>query len=407
MTDILQGVRVLELSVWQHGPYAGVMLADMGADVIHIEGPDSPDPGRSFANLPKNGLNHYFHAHNRGKRAVSLNLKTENGRNAFYRLIENADVFISNLRLKALERIGADYATLAKLNPQLIYAHGSGNGPYGPDADQPSMDLNGQARGGIMWADSDSEGVPRASAAGVADHVGAIMLAFGIMSALYHRERTGEGQQLFSSLLGSQLCIQAYQITGVLFNDNAPMPRRLGSRTAGNPTWNVYKGSDDRWFVISMINDSFWHRFCTVLDRPEWLTDERYMNLRVRGQNAAALVAELDEMFATRPAGEWVKLFNAADLIAAPVNSYSDLHLDAQTTLNGYITAVEGPDGQPPVNLVGSPVIFSKTPAHPRGLAPEFDQHTEECLLEVGITWEEMEQMRQQGDIGTRATTTT
>src|SRR5688572_21890204 len=178
MSSILDGVRVLDMTIWQQGPYSTAMLADLGADVIHIEGPETPDIGRNFGGGPQqNGLNAYFQSHNRGKRAITIDLKTERGREVLYRLAATADVFMSNMRFKALERLGADYDTLSKYNPNMIYAHGSGYGPKGPDADNGSMDILGQARGGMMMANA-VDGVPRGNAVAVADHVGAITMAF-------------------------------------------------------------------------------------------------------------------------------------------------------------------------------------------------------------------------------------
>ncbi len=395
MAAILDGVRVLDLTLWQQGPYASMMLADLGADVIHIEGPDAPDPARGLFRPSPNGLNHYVESLNRGKRAITIDLKDERGRALLHRLVRDADVFISNLRPRSLQRLGADYEALVKHNPQIIYAHASGNGPKGPDADHGAMDLLGQARGGIMIASADADGTPRSFPSGVADQIGAITLAFGIMSALFHRQRTGEGQQVFASLLGSQMAVQSFQITGVLFGSTEPIPAN------NNPTWRTYQGNDGRWFALAMVNDSFWPGICRVLDRPEWLTDPRYKSLAARTENSAQVAAELAKVFAKRPAEHWIRLFTDADLVAGPVNEYSDVLSDPQATANDYIVSLEREDGAP-VRVVGLPVTFSRTPAQVRGFAPEYDQHTEEVLLEAGYDWPELEALRRAGVIGAR-----
>jgi CoA:oxalate CoA-transferase len=401
MTGILDGIRVVDMTIWQQGPYSTAMLADLGADVIHIEGPTSPDVGRNFGGGPaENGLNPYFQSHNRGKRSLVIDLKDERGRAAFHKLVETADVFVSNMRRSALKRLGADYETLSQVNPQLIHARASGYGPKGPDADLGAMDILGQARGGIMMANGEADGRPRNVGAAIADHVGAITLGFGIMSALVHRLRTGEGQQIDSSLLGSQMCIQSFAITGVLFNGNRPLVRRSKDRMEARPTWNTYKGSDGKWFASGSANDSTWPNFCAALERPDWLTDSRYSEMSVRNRNGRELITELDQIFATQPAAHWVKRLSEAGALACTVNEYHDLLDDPQTTANEYITEVERDDGLPPVKMVGAPVTFSKTPAKIRRLAPEFDQHTEEILLELGYTWEEMESLRRAGVIG-------
>jgi crotonobetainyl-CoA:carnitine CoA-transferase CaiB-like acyl-CoA transferase len=201
------------------------------------------------------------------------------------------------------------------------------------------------------------------------------------------------------------MCIQSFQITGVLFNGNKPQaPRKLDRRFAANPTWNSYKGSDGRWFALGMSNDSFWPAICRVLEKPEWLTDERFKDLRARQANNVEFIRILDDLFAGQPAAHWIKLFTDVNLLATPVNQYHDLRHDPQTKANGYIIEVEREDGAPPIEMVGPPVYFSKTPARVRRLAPEFDQHTEEVLLEAGCTWEEIEQLRRDGVIGARAT---
>ena len=376
------------------------MLADLGADVIHIEGPDSPDLGRNFGGGPaENGLNPYFHSHNRGKRAMTLDLKTEAAREVFYKLVKSADVFVSNLRLKALERLGVDYDTLKQYNPRLVYARGSGYGPNGPDADLGAMDVLGQARGGIMMGNQEEDGTPRNAGTAVADHVGAISMAFGVMAALLHRERTGEGQQLDSSLLGGQLCIQSFQIATVLFNGNKPPVRKNGRKNA-RAFWNSYKAGDGKWFAFGMSNDRYFPRICKVLNRLDWLEDPRYNTLKERDRNAPDLIEYLDGLFATQPRDYWIKLFSDADLLITRVNDYHELLDDPQMTANDYLVQVERDDGEPPVTLVGAPVLFGKTPAKIRHLAPELDQHTEEVMLELGYEWEEIEKLRRSGAIG-------
>lgn len=397
----LEGVRVLDMTIWQQGTYSTAMLADLGADVIKIEGPDKPDPGRGLGALQSSvQLSAYFEAHNRSKRGIAIDLDNEKGRQAFYRLVKGADVFVSNMRRRALKKLGCDYATLSQVNPRLVYARASGYGPNGPDADVGSMDIMAQARGGIMSVTGDPDGPPKPVGVPQADHVGAMSMAFGIMVALFHRERTGEGQEVDASLLGGQLCIQSFNIMGSLFNEGR-VPKRQ-PRAGANPTWNAYQGSDGKWFVIGMNQQRYWPGICQVIDKPEWLEDEKFSTLRGRIENAAELFAAFDAIFATKPADEWVRLFCEADLLAARVNDYAEVAADPQNLANGYIQEVERGNGLPPVKMVGPPVIFSKTPGRIRSLAPEFGQHTEEVLLEAGFSWDEIESLRREGVIGVR-----
>ncbi len=402
MADALAGVRVLDLTIWQQGTYSTAMLADLGADVIKIEGPDAPDPGRGLGGFAQPGtLNAYFESHNRSKRGIALDLKSKRGQEVLYHLARDADVFVSNIRRKPLQRLGCDYESLRKANPRIIYAIASGYGPKGPDADTGSMDIMAQARGGLMSVTGPPDDFPLPAGVPLADHVGAISMAFGIMVALFNRERTGEGQQVDASLLGGQLCIQSFNITGSLFNDNHVNPRR--KRAGFNPTWNVYRGSDGKAFVIGMIQQRYWPGICKVINRPEWLTEERFATLPKRFENSEALFAALDEVFSEKTADEWVRLFCEEDLLAARVNDYAEVAQDPQNLENGYIAEVERGNGQPPLKMVGPPVIFSETPASIRHMAPEFGQHTEEVLLEAGFTWEDIASLRAEGVIGAKA----
>jgi crotonobetainyl-CoA:carnitine CoA-transferase CaiB-like acyl-CoA transferase len=234
----------------------------------------------------------------------------------------------------------------------------------------------------------------------IADHVGAICLGFGIMAALLHRERTGEGQRIDGSLLAGQLCIQSHNITGAMLEPDR-LPRRT-RRNGSNPTWNSFRGSDGKWFVLGMSRDAYWAPTCQLLGHPEWIVDERYATLEARVQHVDELLEKLDAIFATRPAGEWVRTFSDAGLMAARVNDYAEVADDPQVRANGYVTDVPRAGGGPPVRMVNHPIIYQKTPAQIRGLAPEFGQHTEEVLLEAGYTWEAIEQLRSAGAIGVR-----
>jgi crotonobetainyl-CoA:carnitine CoA-transferase CaiB-like acyl-CoA transferase len=395
----LEGIRVLDLTIFQQGTYATAMLADLGADVIKIEGPDTPDLGRwSAAVVAQQPLNAYFHSLNRSKRAICIDLKNERGRAVFHKLVEEADVFVSNMRRPALARLQADYETLSRINPGLVYGRASAYGPNGPDADLGGMDILGQARGGIMSMTGEPDRGPKPAGVAIGDHVGAMSLAFGLMVALFHRERTGEGQEVDASLLGGQLCIQTFNITDYLWSHQL---RGRIPRAGFNPTWSIYKGSDGKYFCLGMNREHQWPAICKLLSAQEWIHDPRYAKLQDRIKLRDELWARFDALFATRPAQEWVRVFSEADLLAAMVNDYADLAEDPQTLANGYITDVEAPDGET-LKMVGLPVVFSKTPGRIKGLAPEFGEHTEEVLLEAGLDWGEVVELRQAGAIGPR-----
>ena len=251
----LSGIRVLDLTIWQQGPMTTAMLADWGADVIKVEGPDSPDPGRSLIRYDASpgGPNAYFETHNRNKRGLVLDLKLEAGREVFYRLVKDADVVIQNFRPGVGDKLGIGYERLRELNPRLVYCQASGFGLKGPDAQRPALDPLAQARGGVMSVTGEPETPPTRTFPGFADQVSAFLLSFGVMVALFHRERTGQGQMVDGSLLQSVIASQAFNITSFMMSNTyagSPIPRI--SRKMTSPLWNHYKAGDGRWIMLGM-----------------------------------------------------------------------------------------------------------------------------------------------------------
>ncbi len=405
-----EGIRVLDLTLWQQGPMTTAMLADWGADVIKIEGPDSPDPGRSLIRyeVTPGGVNAYFETHNRNKRGIVLDLKTDRGRQVFYRLVEDADVVVQNFRPGVNKRLGIDYETLSKLNPRLIYCSASGFGLKGPDAGNPALDPLAQARGGLMSVTGEPETPPTRTFNGFADQVSAFLLSYGIAVALFHRERTGQGQSLDGSLLQGTLASQAFNVTSYLTTGTyagQPLPRL--SRKATSPLWNHYKTKDGKWVILAMAQvGRYWPVFRKVLEEatgvllePETLSIDW---MRMHAVDLMALIAKLDELFATRPGRVWVGLLRRHDMIVEVVQEYSELAADPQIAENEMITTFDHPShGR--MQMVGPAVNLHGTPGSIRRPAPEFGQHTEEVLLEAGFSWEEIEALRSEGVIGPRA----
>lgn len=395
MVRALEGIRVLDLTIWQQGPYASAMLADLGADVVKIEGPDLPDPGRRFLFRRDLGLSPYYEAHNRGKRSLALDLKHPRGKELFLHLIKGADVFLHNLRGGAVERLGLDYKAVSKVNPRIVYAHASAWGGEGPDVNLGSYDILAQARGGLMMMNGEPEGSPLPAPVPVADQVGAIVAAFAIVVALFHRERTGQGQELNVSLLGSQLALQSFNVMSYLLTGRLPQRQPRGGF---GPLWNTYKGSDGRHFSLAMLEDRWWPGVCRAIDEPELENDPRFETTQSRFQNRQELTAHLDEVFARRPAREWVRRFQERDLMAAPVQNYEELVNDPQVIANAYIQEVERP-GREAVQMVGLPIKFGETPAEIRGMAPALGEHTRELLLKSGLAREEIDGLESDGVI--------
>jgi len=395
MASALEGVRVLDLTIWQQGTYASALMADMGADVIKIEAPNSPDPGRQFFFRRQVGLSSYFEAHNRGKRSLAIDLKHPKGKEAFLRLVPHADVVLNNLRGGVMDRLGLDYGTVSGVNPRIIYAHASAYGQEGPDVNLGSFDVLAQARGGIMSVNGEPDDPPLPVPVPQADQVGAIMAAYGIMVALFHRERSGEGQELNVSLLGTQLALQSFNITSYLWGGRVPVRQPRG---AFGPTWTTYRCADGKYIALGMLEERWWPGFCQAVEEPQLLEDPRYQTAMERARNTAELIAYLDGVFARRPAREWVKRLREFDLLVELVQDYEDISRDPQVLANGYIEEVERP-GEEPIRMVGTPVRLSKTPCYIRGLAPRLGEHSREVLLEHGLSEQEVAELATEGVI--------
>lgn len=403
MSMPLEGFRVLDWTIWQQGPVCSAMLGDLGAEVIKIEERDSGDPGRGMLKLSGVDLtdrpNFYFEANNRNKRSLTLDLKKPEAKEIVYQLVAKSDVFVQNFRLGVAGRLDLDYATLRKHNPKLIYASATGYGPEGGEAGDPSFDQLGLARSGIMLAVGEPDMPPLQIAGGIADQMGAIMLAYGVITALLARERFGVGQRVDASHLGSMAFLQGLSLSARLMMGFAipRMPRKY----AANPLWNHYRCADDKWICLGMLQpDRYWADFVRVLGHPELTADERFATLQTRAANAGAAVEALDAIFATKPRGEWVPLLrDGGDFIFTVVNSVDDLPTDPQVLANQYVVDVEHPQFGTTQN-VGIPVRLSETPGKVRSTAPELGQHTEEILTELlGYSWEKVGELKELGVI--------
>ncbi|HEX2171687.1 MAG TPA: CoA transferase [Dehalococcoidia bacterium] len=398
MSGPLSGIRVVEATFFQNGPFAGVLLADLGADVIKIE-PPRGDPGRALGVSSECWpMPPYFQAQNRTKRSISLDLQTPEGRAAAHRLIATADVFLQNYRLGVAERLDLGYDELRRHNPVLIYASVTGLGQEGPQREWGVMDIAGQARSGYLMLNRSPEGEPTyVTGPGIADQVGATTMAYGILGALVHKARTGEGQALEVSQFGSMIMVQNNSLH--TFLHTGAVGGRLDRQTARNPLWNTYRCGDGLWMVLCMSQaDRFWPKFCEVVERPDWFADPRYATLAGRTEHAPELIAELDDHFRTRPRAEWLERLGPAGLSAGPLQDYQQLREDPQVIANGYLTEIPIDSG-PPMPVVANPVRYSATPVVPPALAPEHGQHTEEVLLEIGYDWDEIGALRQAGAI--------
>ena len=377
---MLSGYRVVELAVWVAGPGAGGVLADWGADVIKVE-PPGGDPMRTIfgavgvreTRVPP------FELDNRGKRSVVLDLRTEEGLRRMHQLLETADVFLTNLRPDALERLGLDHASVRARHPRLVYAGVTGYGLEGPDRDRPGYDI------GAFWARSSLAATimppgddPPALRSGMGDHVTAITTVAGICAALLDRERTGEGRLVATSLLRTGIYCMGWDI-GIYLRFGRIASTRPRSRAMA-PLINCYRGSDAKWFwLIGLEQDRHWPGLVASISRSDLSEDPRFTSAFLRRENAEALIAVLDEIFETRPRAEWTELFDEHDVWWAPVQTIPEVIADPQADAAGAWVEMTPPDGEPGYRAVASPVSFSDVSQHP-GRVPALGEHTEEIL---------------------------
>ena len=406
----LQGVKVIDWTIWQFGPIAATMLGDLGADVIKVESLDG-DPGRSVfsasgvdRSLPA-GRNAYFEANQRNKRSIALDLKKPEGVEIVRELVAVADVFIQNFRKGVAERLGLGYDALREINPGLIYASGSGYGPLGPDSASPALDSAAQARSGLMYSTGPDGTDPYPVQGVVGDQIGGITLASGILAALVARSIHGIGQRVDTSHLSSSIWLQGLAVSMGLLTRHKPdseinLTYNPPRSDAYNPLANYYRCADGRWIMLANFQaDRYWPSFAAALGLGDLVHDPRFADTISRGENRHELIPILDRVFAEKTYSEWAEILdNSGDFIFSPVQYLTELPDDPQVVANDYITEVDHPDlGR--VKLANHPVNYSETPHSIRSVAPELGQHTEEVILELGYDWEFISRLQDLGVI--------
>ena len=400
--EILNGVRVIDLTMWAFVPSAGGVLAHWGADVIKIEPPLIPDPVRS---LMGGSVENAYDAHpmyrhyNRGKRAMTLDLKTGTGREILYKLVDTADVFLTSYLGDTRRKLGFDIDDIRARNPRIIYAKGTGQGPKGPEAERGGYDgATFWGRGTLASAAQHSAGVnwpPRMIGHG--DGLSGLTLAGGILGALFHRERTGEVPPLVDvSLMGTAMWFMAPYINTAKEPGGGLMPNN--PREQGVPQGNQYRTKDGRFIILTMLGgEQDWVDLCDHLGRPDLATDPRFATEADRAKNAAEAVAILDEIFAQRTFEEWKKHLVTTRGVWAPVQTVREIHDDPQTIANQFIRKVPYPNGKT-IDLVVPPMLFNGDGGQPKR-APEFNEHTDDVLDELGMNAQDIAGLREQGVI--------
>ena len=397
----LEGIKVIDFTTWVFASGCSAILGDWWADVIKIEDPDGGDPHRglvSVMGLEVSKINFPWEVDNRNKRSVAVDLRTDKGKEIVYKLVEQGDVFITNIRAEAIRRLGIDYVTLSKINSGLIYAHGTGYGKQGPESTRAGYDYAAfWARAGIMNSIGEPGVPPPLALPGLGDSTSSLALAAGVVLALLVKEKTGIGQEVDVALMGTGMWCNSISVAAAQFIEE-DIPKR-SRKEMPNPTFNSYECKDGKWIMLVCLeSDRYWSDFCKVMGLEEIRNDSRFDNLTNRAENCVELISILDRKLATWDRDDLGKRYDECGILWAPVQDLKEVVKDPQAIANGFVVEVDHPTHGPFMN-VASPVQLSKTPASIRTTAPELGQHTEEVLLEMGYTWEDIAEFQEAGAI--------
>ncbi len=393
----LDGIRVLDAGLLVQGPQAAQTMGDMGADIIKIELPGFGDQGRWIPTQPGDPRSPYYIGVNRGKRSVTIDLRTADGAAVFMDLVETADVVISNFKHGTLAEWGVGYEQASERNPRIIYGMGSTFGTAGPGARREGADIAAQAAGGLMSTTGADGSPPTPVGVTIADHIGSQNMTAGVLAALFARERTGRGQRVDVSLFGSQLYAQAPEYTSYFLSGNMP-GRSNGGHPLINATYGIVQTADG-WLALVGVPPAQRNAFYETIGRPDLIEDERFRSYGMTPADRQKLFKEeLTPIFKTETTATWGERLEAAGCRWAAVNDYATAAADPHAALNGYVQTINHPEWGETM-MIGSPIAMSDTPVSPGDIAPELGQHTEEVLLELGYSWDRLSTLRQSGAI--------
>jgi formyl-CoA transferase len=390
----LAGVRVLDISQVMAGPYACMLLGDLGADVIRIEPPGTGDQTRGAMGFKMKGADSLgFLNMNRNKRSVALNLKSEAGRQVLMRLVQDADILIENYRPGALKRLGLGYEALSQVNPRLVYTSISGFGQTGPWADRPGFDLMAQAMSGVMSVTGYPDSPPVKAGVPVADIGCALFAIYATLSAYIGAKNTGQGQHVDAALFDSAMAFSVWDICD--YWGTGKPPERLGTANKMTAPYQAMASSDGH-FVMGANSQKLWVQLCKVMEREELLEDERFSTIALRLANRAALQEALEATFRRKPKDHWVETLLAHGIPAGPILSYPEAFGSEHAKVRGMRMEIDHPvEGKVP--NIGFAVKLSGTPQQVRRHPPLLGEHTAQVLADLGFSDEEQVRLREQG----------
>jgi crotonobetainyl-CoA:carnitine CoA-transferase CaiB-like acyl-CoA transferase len=376
----LEGLRVLDLTRALAGPFCSMMLGDMGADVLKVEQPGVGDNARAWGPPFQAGESSYFLSVNRNKRSLALNLRDARGAAVLRDLVARSDVLLENFVPGTLDRLGFSYAACRTLRPDMIYCSISGFGQVGPERERAAYDQILQGLGGIMSITGEVGGKPMRVGVAIADIMAGMFAAYAVQVALFHRERTGQGQQVDTSLLDGQLAMLTYQ-SGSYFATGTP-PRSSGNMHPTIVPYGLYRAAD-AYFNLAVGTDDLWRRFCAALGLEDLRDDPRFASNRARLAHRDELNALLEPALAARPVAEIQRLMDAAGVPCGAVRDLDAIFSDPQVEAIGIVRELEHPTAGP-IKVVGPPYRFSQTQPEVRLPPPLLGQHTDEVLRELG-----------------------
>ena len=398
----LDDVTVIDLSHALAGPFATTILADYGAQVIKIEPPGKGDIARKWGPPFYGDDSAYFVTLHRNKKSVEIDLKSAEGRELFFRLVERADVVIENFRVGTVKKLGVGYEETRARNPRIIYCSVSGYGQDGPYRDRPAMDLVVQAESGMMSLTGEQGGRPVRCGVSIADLTAGVNATLAILMALHARARTGRGQFLDVSMLEGQLGLLDHTI-GIYLADRVPLPRMGTAYSTIAPYQTFRTRTED--IAIAVGSDALWKTFCRILGIQHMQDDPRYRTNQARTENRESLVAKLQEIFLTRTYAQWEERFVAAGLPVGAIRDLERVVKHPQVEARGVLKKLDHPVAGT-VEIVAPFFAMSETPGGAFAPAPLLGQHTDEVLREaLGLTAEEIERLRCNGTLGPKRST--